>query len=716
MFKSYEMELAGRKLVIETGKLAGLANGSVLVKYGDTDVLVSVTAAKEPKEGVDFFPLSVDYEEKLYSVGKIPGGFTKREGKPTEKAILTSRAIDRPLRPLFPKDFRNEVTVVATVLSVEQDNSPEVAAMIGASCALSISDIPFGGPTAAVNVGLVNGEIIINPTEAQREVSDLKLTVAGTKEKIAMIEAGANEVSEEKMLEAIKVAHVEIKKVCDFISKIKEEIGKPKFEYKSFEVDHDLYEDISNKFKDETKEKVQEVDKEVRDNNIDELTKEIEEYVTEKYGEDFLEENKGQIADIIYKLQKVCVREMIYNEHKRVDGRALDEIRPLSCEVGVLPRVHGSGLFTRGQTQVLSIATLGMISEQQILDGIDEEESKRYIHHYNFPSYSVGETKPSRGPGRREIGHGALAEKALVPVIPSKEEFPYAIRVVSEVLSSNGSTSQASICGSTLALMDAGVPIKRPVAGISTGLVSNPDNPDDYVMLVDIQGLEDFFGDMDFKVGGTEKGITAIQVDIKVDGLTYKIIEEAFARTKKARQYILDEIMLKQIDKPRAEVSKYAPKIISTIISVDKIKDVIGPSGKMINKIIDETGVKIDIEEDGQVYIYSENIDNANKAMKMVKDIATEIELNQIYEAKIVNITSFGAFAQLPGGKEGLIHISKISKERVNKVEDVLHIDDIVTVKVIEIDEHGRINLTMRIDEEDDKDKEDNEHRVEITE
>ena len=716
MFKSYEMKLAGRKLVIETGKLAGLANGSVLVKYGDTDVLVSVTAAKEPKEGVDFFPLSVDYEEKLYSVGKIPGGFTKREGKPTEKAILTSRAIDRPLRPLFPKDFRNEVTVVATVLSVELDNSPEVAAMIGASCALSISDIPFGGPTAAVNVGLINDEIIINPTEAQREVSDLKLTVAGTKEKIAMIEAGANEVSEEKMLEAIKVAHVEIKKVCDFISEIKEEIGKPKFEYKSFEVDHDLYEDISNKFKDETKEKVQEVDKEVRDNNIDELTKEIEEYVTEKYGEDFLEENKGQIADIIYKLQKVCVREMIYNEHKRVDGRALDEIRPLSCEVGVLPRVHGSGLFTRGQTQVLSIATLGMVSEQQMLDGIDEEESKRYIHHYNFPSYSVGETKPSRGPGRREVGHGALAEKALVPVIPSKDEFPYAIRVVSEVLSSNGSTSQASICGSTLALMDAGVPIKRPVAGISTGLVSNPDNPDDYVMLVDIQGLEDFFGDMDFKVGGTEKGITAIQVDIKVDGLTYKIIEEAFARTKKARQYILDEIMLKQIDKPRAEVSKYAPKIISTIISVDKIKDVIGPSGKMINKIIEETGVKIDIEEDGQVYIYSEDIENANKALKMVKDIATEIELNQIYEAKIVNITSFGAFAQLPGGKEGLIHISKISKERVNKVEDVLHLDDIVTVKVIEIDAQGRINLTMRIDEEEDKEKEDNEHRVEITE
>ena len=714
MFKSYEMELAGRKLVIETGKLAGLANGSVLVKYGETVVLVNVTAAKEPKEGVDFFPLSVDFEEKLYAVGKIPGGFTKREGKPSEKAILTSRAIDRPLRPLFPKDFRNEVTVVATVMSVEQDNSPEVAAMIGASAALSISDIPFGGPTAAVNVGLINDEIIINPTEAQREISDLKLTVAGTKEKIAMIEAGANEVSEEKMLEAIKTAHVEIKKVCDFISKIKDEIGKPKFEYKSFEVDHDLYEEISNKFKDETKEKVQEVDKEIRDKNIDELTQEIEAYVSEKYGEDYLEENKGQLADIIYKLQKVCVREMIFNEHKRVDGRALDEIRPLSCEVGVLPRVHGSGLFTRGQTQVLSVATLGMISEQQMLDGIDEEEYKRYIHHYNFPSYSVGETKPSRGPGRREHGHGALAEKALVPVIPPKEEFPYAIRVVSEVLSSNGSTSQASICGSTLALMDAGVPIKRPVAGISTGLVTNPDNPDDYVMLVDIQGLEDFFGDMDFKVGGTEKGITAIQVDIKVDGLSYKVIEEAFARTKKARQYILDEIMLKQIDKPRAEVSKYAPKIISTIIKTDKIKDVIGPSGKTINKIIDETGVKIDIEEDGQVYIYSSDVESAKKALKMVEDIVTEVELNGIYDAKIVKLATFGAFASLPGGKEGLIHISKISKERVNKIEDVLHVGDVVKVKVIEIDNQDRINLSMRIDEDEEKD--DQNHRVEITE
>ena len=699
MFKSYEMELAGRKLVIETGKLAGLANGSVLVKYGETVVLVNVTAAKEPKEGIDFFPLSVDFEEKLYSVGKIPGGFTKREGKPSDKAILTSRAIDRPLRPLFPKDFRNEVTVVATVMSVEMDNSPEVAAMIGASAALSISDIPFGGPTAAVNVGLVNGEIVINPTEAQREVSDLKLTVAGTKDKIAMIEAGANEVPDEKMLEAIKTAHIEIKKICDFISKIKDEIGKPKFEYKSFEVDHDLYEDILSKFKDETKEKVQEVDKTVRDANVAVLTEEIENYVSEKYGEEYLEENKSMLADIIYKLQKVCVREMIFNEHKRVDGRKLDEIRPLSCEVGLLPRVHGSGLFTRGQTQVLSIATLGMVSEEQILDGIDEEESKRYMHQYNFPSYSVGETRPSRGPGRREVGHGALAEKALVPVIPSKEEFPYAIRVVSEVLSSNGSTSQASICGSTLALMDAGVPIKRPVAGISTGLVTNPDKEDDYVMIVDIQGLEDFFGDMDFKVGGTEKGITAIQVDIKVDGLSYKIIEEAFERTRKARKYILDEIMLKQIEKPRENVSEYAPKIINTTISVDKIKDVIGPGGKMINKIIDETGVKIDIEEDGQVFIYSTDLEGSKKALKMIENIAKEIEVGEVYDAKIERIVTFGAFASLPGGKEGLIHISKISSERVKKVEDVLHIGDEVKVKVLEIDNQGRINLTMKIDE-----------------
>ena len=696
MFKSYETELAGRKLVIETGKLGGLSNANVLVKYGDTCVMVNVTASKEPKEGIDFFPLSVDYEEKMYAVGKIPGSYTKREGKPSDKAILAARAIDRPLRPLFPKDFRNDVVVVATVLCVEQDNSPEVAAMIGASAALSISDIPFGGPTAAVNVGLVNGEIIINPTEEQRKVSDLNLTVAGTAEKVAMIEAGANEVPEDLMLEAIKKGHEEIKKICEFIQKIKDEIGKPKFEYKSFAVDHDLYEYLEQNFTDEMKVAVQEVDKEVRDNNVEKLTEKIVEAVTEKLGEEEAENRKQEIGEAIYKLEKKCVRDMIYYEHKRVDGRAIDEIRPLSCEVGILPRTHGSALFTRGQTQVLSVVTLGMLSEAQELDGIDTETEKRYMHQYNFPGYSVGEAKTSRGPGRREIGHGALAEKALVPVIPSKEEFPYAIRVVSEVLSSNGSTSQASICGSTLALMDAGVPIKRPVAGISTGLVTSPENPDDYVMLTDIQGLEDFFGDMDFKVGGTEKGITAIQVDIKVDGLSYKIIEEAFARTKKARQYILDNIMKPQIAEPREEISKYAPHIITTQIKVEKIKDVIGKGGETINKIIEATGVKIDIEEDGQVMIYSTDEEMAEKALDMIEDIARVIEVGEIYYGTVVRTTSFGAFVDIGGGKEGLVHISKISKERVKNVNDVVKVGDKVPVKVIEIDDQGRINLTMK--------------------
>ena len=697
MFKTYETELAGRKLVIETGKMAGLANGSVLVRYGDTCVLVNVTASKEPRDGIDFFPLSVDFEEKLYSVGKIPGGFLKREGKPSDKAILTSRAIDRPLRPLFPKDFRNDVVVVGTVLCVEQDNSPEVAAMIGAATALAISDIPFNGPTAAVNVGLVDGNIVINPTEEQREKSDLTLTVAATPNKITMIEAGANEVPNDVMLEAIKKAHEEIKKICKFISDIQKEIGKPKFEYQSFEVDHDVYEFIEENFKEEMKEKVQEADKETRDNNIDELTKKIEEAYTEKFGEETFEEHKSDIGEAIYKLEKKCVREMIFVEHKRVDGRALDEIRPLSCEVGLLPRTHGSALFTRGQTQVLSVATLGMISEEQKLDGIDTEESRRYMHHYNFPSYSVGEARPSRGPGRREIGHGALAEKALVPVLPSKEEFPYAIRVVSEVLSSNGSTSQASICGSTLSLMDAGVPIKRPVAGISTGLVTNPDNDEDYVMLVDIQGLEDFFGDMDFKVGGTEKGITAIQVDIKCDGLTYEIIEEAFERTQKARQHILDDIMMPVISKPREEISKYAPRIVTTQIKVEKIKDVIGKGGETINKIIDKTGVKIDIEEDGQVLIYSTDNEKAKEALEMVEDIVREVEVGGIYYGEVVRLMNFGAFVDLGfGGKEGLLHISKISKERIKNIEDVLHVGDKVTVKVSDIDDQGRINLTMK--------------------
>ena len=696
MFRTYETELAGRKLVIETGKMAGLANGSVLVRYGDTCVLVNVTASKEPREGIDFFPLSVDFEEKLYSVGKIPGGFLKREGKPSDKAILTSRAIDRPLRPLFPKDFRNDVVVVATVLCVEQDNSPEVAAMIGAACALAISDIPFNGPTAAVNVGLVDGNIIINPTEEQREKSDLTLTVAGTLNKITMIEAGANEVPDDTMLEAIKEAHKEIKKICKFISDIQKEIGKPKFEYKSFEVDHDVYEYIEENFKVEMKEKVQEADKETRDNNIDELTNKIEEAYKEKFGEELYEEHKGDLGEAIYKLEKKCVREMIFVEHKRVDGRALDEIRPLSCEVGLLPRVHGSALFTRGQTQVMSIATLGMISEEQVLDGIDTEESKRYMHHYNFPSYSVGEARPSRGPGRREIGHGALAEKALVPVLPSKEEFPYAIRVVSEVLSSNGSTSQASICGSTLALMDAGVPIKKPVAGISTGLVTSKENPDEYVMLTDIQGIEDFFGDMDFKVGGTKDGITAIQVDIKNDGLTYDIIKEAFERTKVARDYILDEIMKPQIAEPRAELSKYAPRIITTTINVDKIKDVIGPGGKMINKIIDATGVKVDIEEDGRVCIYTDDAENGKKALKMIEDIAKDIEVGKVYDGKVTRIMNFGAFVDI-GGVEGLVHLSDMSWSRVHKPEEVVSVGDEVEVFVSEVDmDRERIALSLK--------------------
>ena len=696
MFKKYETQLAGRNLSIETGKIAELANGSVVVRYGETVVMVNVTAAKEPKEGVDFFPLSVDYEEKLYAVGKIPGGFTKREGKPTDKAILTSRAIDRPLRPLFPKDFRNDTCVVATVLSVDPDNSPEVCAMIGASAALSISDIPFGGPTAAVAVGYVDNQIVINPTLEQREKSRLTLTVAGTLEKITMIEAGADEIPNDTMLEAIKTAHEEIKKICNFISDIKAEIGKPKFEYKSFATDPEVYNEIVANFKDRMYQDVQATDKTVRDANIEKITEDITAYFVEKYGEESTEEKKTDIADSVHDLAKACVREMILEEHKRPDGRKIDEIRPLSCEVGVLPRVHGSAIFTRGQTQVMSIVTLGTNNEAQELDGLDEEESKRYMHQYNFPSYSVGEARPSRGPGRREIGHGALAEKALVPVIPSEDEFPYAIRVVSEVLSSNGSTSQASICGSTLALMDAGVPIKKPVAGISTGLVTDKNDPSRYIMLTDIQGIEDFFGDMDFKVGGTKDGITAIQVDIKIDGLTYDIIKEAFERTKVARDYILDNIMLPVINEPRKEVSKYAPKIMMANISVDKIKDVIGPGGKMINKIIDETGVKIDINDDGKVCVYANDSESGKKAMDMILDIAKIIEVGGIYDGKVTKIMPFGAFINIGGGNEGLLHISKISNKRVEKVEDVLSVGDEVTVKVSEIDNQGRINLNMK--------------------
>ena len=706
MYRKFETELAGRKLTVETGRVAELANGDAIIHYGDTVVMVNVTASKEPREGIDFFPLSVDYEEKLYAVGKIPGSFQKREGKPADKAILTSRAIDRPIRPLFPKDFRNDVCVVATVLSVEQDNSPEVCAMIGASVALSISDIPFGGPTAAVNVGYVDGQIVINPTVAQREHSRLKLTVAGTMEKVTMIEAGADEIPNDTMLDCIKAGHEEIKKLCKFIEGIKEEVGKPKFEYVSFATDKDVYAEIKENFKERMYQDVQAVDKEVRDANMDKLAEDIQAYFVEKYGEEETEAKSTEIANSIHDLEKECVREMIFKEHKRPDGRRIDEIRPLSCEVGVLPRVHGSAIFTRGQTQVLSVVTLGTKSEEQELDGLDEEESKRYMHQYNFPSYSVGEARPSRGPGRREIGHGALAEKALVPVIPSEEEFPYTIRVVSEVLSSNGSTSQASICGSTLALMDAGVPIKKPVAGISTGLVTSKENPDEYVMLTDIQGIEDFFGDMDFKVGGTKDGITAIQVDIKNDGLTYDIIKEAFERTKVARDYILDEIMKPQIAEPRAELSKYAPRIITTTINVDKIKDVIGPGGKMINKIIDATGVKIDIEEDGRVCIYTDDAENGKKALKMIEDIAKDIEVGKVYDGKVTRIMNFGAFVDIGGGREGLLHISKISNKRVEKVEDVLAVGDEIKVKVYEIDNQDRINLTMKDLEENKENKE----------
>ena len=696
MFKIYETELAGRKLTIETGKFANQANGSVTIRYGETVVMTNVTASKEPKEGVDFFPLSVDYEEKLYAVGKIPGSFNRREGKPADKAVLTSRAIDRPIRPLFPHDFRNDVCIVNTVLSVDQDYSPEVCANIGVSAALSISDIPWAGPTAAVNVGYVGDKIIINPTAEERKNSRLKLTVAGTEEKITMIEAGADEISNEVMLQAIKEAHIEIKKMCKFISQIKEEIGKPKFEYKSFSVDEEFYKAVCDKFEQAMYEGVQEKDKEIRNDNVDKIAEEIKNLAIEMYGEDAEEEHKFDIDTAVHDLEKSCVRKMILKEHKRPDGRKIDEVRTLLAEVDLLPRVHGSGLFSRGQTQVLSIATLGTKSDEQLLDGLDEEEYKRYMHQYNFPSYSVGEARPSRGPGRREIGHGALAEKALVPVLPTEEEFPYTIRVVSEVLESNGSTSQASICGSTLALMDAGVPIKRPVAGISSGLITDPENPENYIVLTDIQDIEDFFGDMDFKVGGTKEGITAIQVDIKVDGLSYEIIEQAFERTKIARDYIIDDIILKAIEEPRKELSKYAPKIVSMQIPVDKIKDVIGTGGKTINKIIEETGVKIDISEEGMVCIYSDDIEQANKALKIVEEITREIEVGNIYEGTVTRIAAFGAFVDLGGGKEGLLHISKISSKRINKVEDVLAIGDNIKVKVVEIDNQGKIALNMK--------------------
>ena len=697
MFRKFETTFAGRKLVVETGKMAGLANGSCLVRYGETAVLVNVTMSKEPKEGIDFLPLSVDYEERLYAVGKIPGGYIKREGRPSTKAILVSRVIDRPLRPLFPKDYRNDTCINVLVLAVDTDVLPEVPASIGASIALNISDIPFDSLVGTVKVGLVDGKLILNPDLKERENSKLDLTVSATKDKVCMIEAGASEVPDEKMLEAIKLAHSEIKNLCDFILNIKNEVGKKKAEYKSFAIDEEIAKYVMDIAQEKLKEAVQTADKAKRDDDVEKVNEYVKEQYILTYGEEKYNENKQMIAEALYKAEKKVVRDLVIKEAKRVDGRKLDEIRPLSAEVGLFERVHGSALFTRGLTQVLSMVTLGTISDEQNVDGLDEEVSKRYMHHYNFPPYSVGEARPARAPGRREIGHGALAERALEPVIPSKEEFPYTIRVVSEVLSSNGSTSQGSVCGSTLALMDAGVPIKEPVAGISTGLFTKDGDTTDYIMVTDIQGIEDFFGDMDFKVAGTKNGITAIQVDIKIDGLTYEIIEEAFARTKKARQYILDEVMLKAISKPRAHLSKYAPKIDTIKINPDKIRDVIGTGGKVINKIIEDTGVKIDIEDDGTIFVSGIDQEMIDKAIRTIHDLTADVELNQVYMGKVTKIMQFGALVEILPGKEGLLHISKISNKRVNKVEDVLNVGDDILVKVTEINkEDGKFSLTAK--------------------
>ncbi len=686
-FKVYETTFGGRPMTFETGKMCGLSNGSVLVRWGETVVLVNVTASAKPREGIDFFPLSVDFEEKLYSVGKIPGSFIKRESRPSDKAILASRLVDRPIRPLFPKDMRNDCSVVMTVMSVDPDCLPEIAGMIGTSFALSISDIPWNGPIAGANIGLVNGEIIVCPDAEQRRMSDLNLTVAANEDVICMIEAGANEVSNEVMLDAIIKGHEEIKKMVRFIKQVQAEIGKPKFTFESMEVPHDLFDEVEAFCAEDVKFALDTDNKVVRDERLAPIVDRVHEAFDEKT------ENPAVLDEVLYKLQKKIVRRWLLDEQKRVDGRKMDEIRPLAAEVSLLPRVHGSGMFTRGQTQVLTIATLGTISEAQKLDGIDEQEQKRYIHHYNFPSYSVGETRPSRGPGRREIGHGALAERALEPVIPSVEEFPYTIRLVSEVLSSNGSTSQGSICGSTLALMDAGVPIKEPVAGISCGLITEGDR---WMTMVDIQGLEDFFGDMDFKVGGTKNGITAIQMDLKIDGLTYDMIKEAFEKTYTARMYILNEIMLKAIPEVRPELSKYAPKVQSIRINPDKIREVIGSGGKVIQKISADCGVKIDIDDDGTVVVSSTSADGIRRAISIIETIVNDPEVGAIYKGKVTRLMNFGAFVELAPGKEGLVHISKLDMGRVEKVEDVVAVGDEVIVKVTEIDQQGRINLSRR--------------------
>ena len=683
----FETESAGRPFSVEIGEVAQLAKGSAMIRYGETSVLAIAAASKKPREGMDFFPLSVDYEEKQYAVGKIPGGFLKREGRPSEKAILNSRLIDRPIRPLFPKGFRNDVQVVTTVMSVEQDNAPEIAAMIGASIALSISDIPFDGPTGSVAVGLIDGEFILNPTEAQREVSDLSLTVAGTKDAIMMVEAGANEVSEETMLEAILFAHEEIKKIVAFQEGIVAAVGVEKKDYTLYLPTDELTAEVEAFVGRKMHEAVHTEDKTERLENIDAVKTEVVEHFGELYPEQL-----NDIDTILTALQKKEVRSLILVDRIRPDNRKMDEVRPITAKIDYIPRVHGSGLFTRGETQVLSIATLGVLRDAQVLDGLSNDTEKRYMHQYNFPGYSVGEARPMRSPGRREIGHGALAERALLPMIPPEEEFPYAIRVVSEVLSSNGSTSQASVCGSSLALMAAGVPLKKPVAGVAMGLIKEDEK---LAILTDIQGMEDFLGDMDFKVAGTKDGITAIQMDIKIHGIDREILTQALEQARIGRMHILG-IMNEEISEPRAELSPYAPRIMTMTINPDKIRDVIGSGGKVINKIIEETGVKIDIEDDGTIYIASEDGVAADKAKAIIEDIVKEVEVGEVYTGEVVRIMNFGAFVSLPGGKDGLIHISKLAKERVKSVEDVVKLGDVVTVKVVEIDDKGRINLSRK--------------------
>ena len=688
-YKVFEYEYAGRPLKVEVGKVAGLANGSCMISYGETVILACATASAKPRDGIDFLPLSVDYDEKLYAVGKIPGGFLRREGKPSEKAILTSRVIDRPIRPLFPKDLRNDVALTLTVMSVDPDCSPEITAMLGASIALSISDIPWNGPIGGAFIGLVDGKPVLNPTAAQRKVSDLELTVAASEKKVVMIEAGANEVADDVMYDAIMFAHEEIKKLLVFVNEIIATVGKTKFEYPSCELDHDMFDEVFAYCEKAVMEALDTDDKTVRDAKMQPIMDDILATFTEKYPEmDVI------LPELIYKIQKKIVRRWLLVDKKRVDGRRMDEIRPLAAEVGILPRTHGTGLFTRGQTQVLTIATLGPMSDAQMLEGLDDETEKRYMHHYNMPGYSTGEAKAIRSPGRREIGHGALAERSLVPVLPSVEEFPYALRLVSEVVSSNGSTSQASVCGSTLALMDAGVPIKAPVAGISCGLITAEDGSWD--TMIDIQGLEDFYGDMDFKVAGTHKGITSIQMDLKVDGLTPEIIKQALETTHAGRDYIIDEIILKAIPAPRAEVSKYAPKLITMKINPDKIRDVIGQGGKIIQKIVAETGAKIDIEDDGTIYILAVNAAAANEAKGIIDAIVFEPVEGCCYTGTVTRIIPIGAFVEIAPGKEGLVHISKLDHKRVEKVEDVVEVGDKVTVKFLGLDEKGRINLSRK--------------------